>query len=52
MAYIDKNLTPEFSESPKPFNKKCYTWLELTMVIFAVIGWVELPIFSGQNRPT
>ena len=49
MAYID---TTFFSESPKPFNKGCNTLLELTMVIFAIIGWGELPIFSGRNRPT
>ena len=47
MTYID---TPFFSESPRPFNKKCNTTLELTMVIFAIIGWGKVPIFSGQSR--
>ena len=40
-----------FSETPKPFNKGCNTSLELTMVIFAILGWGELPIFQGKiNR--
>ena len=51
MAYIYpyKNFDPEFSESPKPFNNGCYTSLELTMVIFGIIGWGNYRYFQGKT---
>ena len=38
MAYFDQTTTPEFYESPKPFNPGCYTLPEKMIVIFSLIG--------------
>ena len=37
----NENLTPEFQESPKPFNPGCYTIPELITVILTLIGRAE-----------
>ena len=44
----NENLTPEFQESPKPFNPGCYTIPELITVILTLIGRAELR--SGSNK--
>ena len=38
VSYFDQTSTPEFSESPKPFNPECYTSLEIIIVSIASIG--------------